>query len=135
MIKYIAVRTNNGVQLVEAAKTYYTPAGWHEGRTCQYLDLAHGAKLSKPQYRQPEKRNAEVSIPGVLTDANNARVVDDATTQAIDHIDSQIRGLIRRRREMVTENFLTFRLVQETDLQVSGTKVFTTKTEASSKRS
>jgi len=126
---YIAIHRNGRIDTFPAEQVAYTPTGWvppHSGiefdpRTC---------KLGKTIRYPPEKRAAWVAAGCVSVRANDARVVDDATAAALDDIDVQIKALYQRRRSLVAENFLTFRLVEEGDLKRSGARVYATKQEA-----
>lgn len=131
MIKYIAVKHHDGrIEMLPADRVYYTPAGWGKGGNKQYLDLAHGCRLTKPVYCPPKKGPAAISGATWCTRADNARVVSDEVSKAIDDIDERIAALRRMKLNLVTEDFMTFRLVQDGDVQRSHAEVFPTMREA-----
>jgi hypothetical protein len=125
MAKYVAVETHGAIRLIESDKACYTPAGWHKPYTYFTLDA-----INTPKKHPAQKRGALVHISGLTTHANNVRLVNEETCKEIDNIDAQILELKKERQSIIYENFLTFPLVQEGELQLSHEKSFATKQEA-----
>ena len=125
MTNYIAVQHDKSIRLIETQHAHYTPAGWHP--PYRYFTLMD---LGKPKTRPAQKRPALVSISGLTTKSNNARVLDETTCIDIDMIDNQIKALRRRRQQVIYDRYLTFPLVKEGDIQNTTTLVFNTKKEA-----
>ncbi len=124
-MKYVAVEDGQHRIVYPIEKAVYTPAGWH--KPYQYSTLANlGKTLTNPA----EKRHARVHLPGRVTAAANCRVVDDATAAKLDGIDAEIARLRQQFRDLVREQFLTFRLVEDGDLTRSHEPVFNSKAEA-----
>ena len=126
MNKYIAYQHNGSTHLIPATEVAFVPAGWHKPYKYQTLDdMAHY------KHNPAEKRPALIHLPGLLTKANNARIVDDATCAEIDKIDAQILALKQQRRALYRlERFYFFALVQEGDVGTSTEPVYATKAEA-----
>ena len=125
MAKYIAIETRQSIRLVEIDKATYTPAGWHKPYSYYILP-----DLGKAQRHPAQRRSALVHIDGLVTHANNARIIDASTCQEMDEINTQIQTLRKRYLALVHDRFRTFPLVQEGDLAKSHEKVFQTKQEA-----
>lgn len=126
MNKYVAVEmSNKNIRLHKAEEVSYTPAGWHKPYNYYTLDDMHKAKKHPSQ-----KRPALIRSPGLVTRANNARIVTELTFKAIDEIDDMILQLRKKRQSLIYERFRTFPLVQEGDLERSRDKVFATRQEA-----
>lgn len=131
MGKYVAYQSKGRIEVCLAEHASYTPAGWVAPRERQIFDLVTGRLTER--HDPARKVPATVGVPGLVTRSNNVRVVDDATQDEIDAIDAQIMALRRRRRAIVEERFLTFPLVQASDLKniIGYPPVYPTKKEAS----
>jgi len=115
--RYVVVNATGNLRLIEKGRAWYTPAGWH--RPHRYHQL-----------RPAKKRVALITIPGLVTRANNARIVPPDVCEELDGITAEILNLRRKFNAIIKDNFLTFPLVVDGDLERSHEEIFSTKQEA-----
>jgi hypothetical protein len=129
-MKHIAVKDSgyNYIPLFEIEKCSFVPAGW----TKSSKSFALGDwSMKHPIIHPPKQVPAMVYIPNCTTLANNCRIVPDEVEKRIGEIDEQIKQLHLKRRQLLEDEFLTFPLVQPSDLKQSQFhKRYTTKKEA-----
>lgn len=113
------------IQYYTLDKASFTPAGWHKPYNYYTLD-----NIGKAKKHPAQKRPALVHLPSLVVRANQVRILDADTCQAIDDIDNQIKELLKQKSNIIQDNFYTFQLVQEVDLEKSHDKVYSTKQEA-----
>ena len=137
MTKYIAVEQTSflgdgkskHITLFVPDKVSYTPPGWHEPYKYSTLE-----DISHSKINPAKKRVALVHIPGCTTSANNARVVSSEVCQALDDIDNRIADLRRSRAALIRDNFRTFQLLQQDDVELSSDRVHSTRQDAEKAR-
>jgi len=115
MNKYIALNRNGNV-LYPIENCSYIKAGWRKP-SVSYQIGDWGMK--HPIKNPPVLYKAMISVPGLNTWANKARLVPPEIEAQLDDIDRQIKELRIKRQKLLDDEFLTFPLVQESDLKPS----------------
>jgi hypothetical protein len=131
MSKMVAVKDRQFIKLSPAENCYYIPGGWiPSSKSYAFGDWSMKHPFTEPpKHKKPMVYASKLSL---TTFANDCRIVPDNTMTEIDSIDAQIKQLQIKRADLLKNEFLTFPIVRESDLQ-PGTlhKRYTTKSEAS----
>lgn len=130
MSKIYVMRDRTKGRVMILKEPCYTPAGWHEPYSYSTLD-----NLSRTRQAPAQKKEAFISVnylSGIKP--KDVRAISPQVQKRLEDIDNQIRALRQEYQRLLNEEFLTFPLVDVTELPVSHAKVFKTKTEAENAR-